>query len=111
MGWEWFLGSLRVHSCVVVQKNLDGWRWSWGKTSVIQTLRANLPEKVQQEPQKVLGGGSLCLVLPGLWSRSSPRWGGPASLGMGTSRLHPHVDITVIEQDRALSLQHLSAVS
>lgn len=57
MGWEWFLGSLRVHSCMVIQKNLDGWRWSWGKTSVIQTLRANLPEKVQQEPQKVLGWG------------------------------------------------------
>lgn len=35
---------------------------------------------------------------------------GPASLAMGTSRLHPHVDITAIEQDGALSLPLLSAV-
>lgn len=41
-------------------------------------------------------------------------WGGgevgTASLGVGTSRLHPHVDITAIERDGALSLPLLSAV-
>lgn len=41
---------------------------------------ASLPEKVQQEPQKVLGGGelgdwTLCLVLLGRRSRSSPGLG------------------------------------
>ena len=115
MRWEWFLRSLRVHSCMVVQNNLDGWRW--GETSVIQMFRANLPEKVQQAPQKVLGrrelGDGLCALCSWQVKQVLTRvggWVGPASLGMGTSRWHPRVDVTAIDRDGALSLPLLSAV-
>ena len=79
---------------MVVQKNLDGWRW--GETSVIQMFRANLPEKVQQEPQKVLGGGELGDGLCALcsWAGGAgphPGWGGgwPCFFGDGDISLAP----------------------